>query len=147
MTNSIPDTLAFSAISLRCKQYVQAEGHSELVPYYHFGIFTRDNLEVGHINFRLGDTQHILKYAGHIGYEVLEGFRGHSYSYFACKAIVPFIKQHYNEVVITAEVGNIRSIHTIERLGAEFLENISVPKCDPAYAGGARKKARYKWIL
>ena len=46
-----------------------------LVPYYHFRIIDVDGTDVGHINFRVGDTEHVRVSAGHIGFEIADVFR------------------------------------------------------------------------
>lgn len=46
------------------------------VPFYHFHIQNLVGEKVGHINFRVGDTEHVRNCAGHIGYVILEQFRG-----------------------------------------------------------------------
>lgn len=147
MHTDIPNNLKAASISLQYEKTVTPNGDPELVPFYHFKIIDSSESIVGHINFRVGDTRHILLCAGHIGYEVLPEFRGNSYAFFACKAIAPFVMRHYDEVILTAEVGNAPSLRVIEKLGAVFLDEIQVPEDDPSYQGGARRKRRYKWAL
>ena len=123
------------------------EGITGLVPFYHFKIMTRQGQPAGHINFRVGDTPHILQCAGHIGYEILAPFRGQGFAYHACIALKPFIQTRYERVIITCAPGNTASIKIIKKLGACFINEICVPPDDPAYQSGARKKKRYEWNL
>lgn len=145
MLTDIPNDLSDASIALRYEKTVMPTGDPELVPFYHFKIVESAGDVVGHINFRVGDTRHVVLCAGHIGYEVLPEFRGNSYALFACRAIAPFVRMHYREVVVTAEVHNAPSIRIIEKLGAIFLEEVEVPSDDPSYKGGSRRKKRYLW--
>jgi predicted acetyltransferase len=126
---------------------VRPKSDAGLVPFYHFTIAGRDGTPVGHINFRVGNTRHINVCAGHVGFEILPEYRGHSYALHACRALAPFVRRHYERVILTADPDNVASIRTIERLGARFVEEIDVPPDDPSYAGGARRKRRYEWII
>lgn len=144
-----PGSLVFEDIVLNFKELVRPTGNSQLVPFYNFDILNKNlnNTKVGHINFRVGETNHVRLYAGFIGYEILERYRGNNYSYKACKAIEPFVKNYYESVIITAEVENASSIKVIEKLGAKKLNIVKVPKDDPSFLGGAREKVRYEWTL
>ncbi|MGO8698819.1 MAG: GNAT family N-acetyltransferase [Limisphaerales bacterium] len=93
----------------------------------------------------VGDTEHVRICAGHIGFEVLKEFRGHSYALEACRAVAPFVRSIYRVVTITANPDNHASIRTIERLGATFSDEVPVPPHDPGFQRGARRKKRYKW--
>ena len=139
-----PPILAFEAVALRLRQIVPGDPARDLVPFYHFAICA-GAAEVGHVNFRVGDTEAVRLYAGHIGYAVLEGFRGHRYAYLACRAVAPLVRSFYPVVIITSDPDNLASLRTIERLGAVFLEEIPVPPHDPNYQRGSRAKRRYQW--
>lgn len=142
----VPTDLECGPIRLRFDGIVRLNSLPELVPFYHFEISTEDRGIVGHINFRVGDTRHIRLCVGHIGYQLEPKHRGQAFSYYACLALSPFILRHYDDVILTTDPENSASIRTIERLGARFLEQIVVPKDDPAYLGGARLKRRYTWM-
>jgi len=115
------------------------------VPYYHFKIFDKNHVNVGHINFRVGETDHIKYCAGHIGYEVKEIHRGNLYAYYACTAIAPFVRQFYKEVLLTVDPNNLASIRTIEKLGSMFIDKVSVAESEKAYKKGSIYKLRYIW--
>jgi predicted acetyltransferase len=132
-------------IKLVFKKIVNVEPGGELVPFYHFKISDAGGNKIGHINFKVGDTNHIRQCVGHIGYEILPEYQGSSYSYFACDAIRPFIRSFYGKVVLTSDPENIPSIKIIEKLKAKFLNEIVVPKHDPSYKSGSRRKRRYEW--
>lgn len=146
-TGSLPEPpggLAFGEVGLRFERMVPADPRRGFVPGYHFRMVTRAG-EVGHINFRIGDTDHIRLYAGHIGYEVQEAFRGHRYAYQACLALAPLVRAIYTSVIITADPDNYPSLRTIQRLGAVFINEVPVPKTDPNYERGSRTKRRFQW--
>ena len=140
-----PNNLTFDQVTLRFVRMLPGDPAFGGVPAYHFRIWLADGLDVGHINFRVGETPHILVCAGHIGFEVRETCRGHHYALQACRAIAPFVRQLYPAVTITCDPDNAASRRTIERLGAQFVDQVPVPPGDPQYLRGSREKRRYAW--
>jgi len=140
-----PDNLSFGQVRLHFVQVIPGDPSRDFVPAYHFRILVSDGSDVGHINFRVGDTEHVRVCAGHIGFEVAEQFRGHGYAFDACRAIAPFVRSIYEMVTITCDPDNVASVRTIERLGAKFTDEVSVPAHDPHYQRGSRRKMRYRW--
>ncbi len=140
-----PQTLAFGEVRLRFVRVVPADAARGLVAFYHFRILTAGDADVGHINFRIGHTEHVRLSAGHIGYEVSEAFRGHGFAFQACRALAPFVRSFYETVTLTCDPDNQASVRTIERLGARFLGEVPVPPQDPHYQQGSRTKKRYQW--
>lgn len=141
-----PDNLSFGHVRLRFVHLVPGDPSKGFVPAYHFRILNLADSDVGHINFRIGDTDHVLVCAGHIGYEIHEEFRGRGYAYQACRAIAPFVRSVYRDVTITCDPDNFASIKTIERLGARFVDEVPVPPHDPHFLRGSRIKRRYQWV-
>jgi predicted acetyltransferase len=142
-----PANLAYEKVQLRFVQICPGDGSRGLVPYYHFRIIVGSNVDVGHINFRVGNTEHVQQSAGHIGYEIAEKFRGHGFAGQACRALAPFARLFYPEVTITCDPDNHASRRTIEALGASYLDEIPVAPSDPHYERGSRTKQRYRWLL
>jgi predicted acetyltransferase len=140
-----PQDLSFGLVRLQFVRIVPGDASRGLVPSYHFRIFTAARNDAGHINFRVGDTEHVQLCAGHIGFEVSESFRGNRFAFQACRAIAPFVRSFYSAVIITCDPDNQASIRTIERLGASFVDQIAVPPHDPHYLRGLRWKNRYRW--
>ena len=138
-------TLSFGQVRLHFVRVIPGDPAHDFVPAYHFRIWIADGLDVGHINFRVGDTEHVRVCAGHIGFEIGEQFRGHGYALQACRAIAPFVRSVSGTVTITCDPNNAASIRTIERLGADFTDEVPVPVHDPHYKRGSRSKRRYKW--
>ena len=140
-----PEGLSYGGVGLRFAKLVPGDPSRGLVAYYHFRILSEDGFDVGHINFRVGDNEHVRTSAGHIGFEVLEAFRGRGYALRACQAIAPFVRSVFDAVIITCDPGNRASRRTIERLGASFIDEAAVPSNDPHYRRGSFSKRRYRW--
>ena len=146
LSSTVPEALRSGPVRLSFVRLITPVGNPELVPYYRFWIVNEDEKDVGHVNLRVGETRHVTMFAGHVGYGIQPDYRGHSYSYHACRALAPFVRKHFDEVILTVETGNGASLRIIEKLGATFIEEVEVPPEDPAYRGGARRKLRYRWI-
>lgn len=140
-----PENLAAGDVVLRFERVVPGDPSRDFVPYYHFRILIADGLDVGHINFRVGDTEHVQVCAGHIGFEIAETFRGRGYALQACHALAPFVRSTYKSVTITCDPDNHASRRTIENLGAQFVDEVPVLSHDPHYQRGSRVKRRYRW--
>lgn len=138
-------SLTFDQVSLRFSKMVAGEPEFGYAPYYHFRVHLADGSNVGHLNFRVGDSEHVRLVAGHIGYEIAESFRGHGYAYQACRAIAPFVRRFYASVIITSDPDNAASVKTIERLGCVFLDEVPVPPHEGVYRRGSGRKKRYAW--
>jgi tagatose 1,6-diphosphate aldolase len=137
--------LAYGRVSLRFSKILPGDAAKGWAPGYHFRILNPDGTDVGRINFRVGDSEHVRLIAGHIGYEINEGYRGRGYALQACRAIAPFVRKFYASVIITSDPENIASVKTIEKLGAEFIDEVPIPPDDAHYLRGSRTKRRYSW--
>ena len=142
---SPPDNLSFGNVQLRFVEVKPGDPARRLVPFYHFRILHADDTDVGHINFKIGETDHVRLYVGHIGFEIIQSFRGQGFARRACQALAPFVRSIYPEVILTCDPDNGASKKTIENLGATFIEKVEIPPQDPAYQSGARWKLRYRW--
>lgn len=126
-----------------------ANGSDVELPTYCFSMRRADSdYAVGHLNLRLGHSENIELYQGHVGYGVQPRWRGHHYAERATRLILPLAKNHgVNPLWITADPDNLASRRTCERLGAELVEILDVPKTALAYRHGARRKCRYRLDL
>jgi tagatose 1,6-diphosphate aldolase len=140
-----PAVLAYGAVTLRFDEIVPGIPERGFVPYYHFRILLADGTDVGHINLRVGDTEHVRISAGHIGFAIKPPFRGHGYAGQACRAIIDLVRLVSPTVTITCDPGNVASRKTIEKLGAEWIDEVPVPPHDPHYDRGGRISRRYRW--
>ena len=119
------------------------------VPTYRFKMTLVGQSDlVGRIDLRMGNTEHILMYAGHIGYGVEEAYRGHHYAARACRLLMPLARSHgLHELWITCNPDNIASRRTCELAGATFVQVVDLPKNTDMYQHGERKKCRYRLDL
>ncbi len=139
------ETLSADQVRLQFVRIVPGEPARGFVSFYHFRILAADGTEVGHINFRVGDTEHVRVCAGHIGFQISEPFRGHGYALQACRALAPLVASIYQAVTITCDPDNHACRRTLEHLGARFIDEVTVPPHDPHYQRGSRCKRRYRW--
>lgn len=118
----------------------------EQVPAYRFEMRSvNQNILVGNIDLRIGNSEYLLMYAGHIGYGVEPQHRGHRYAARSCRLILPLAKSHnISPIWITCNPDNISSRKTCEILGAEFVETVALPKEIDMYTMGERFKCRYR---
>ena len=139
-----PEYLEHGSVTLRYSKSVPSDPGRGFVPYYHYRIFV-DGADVGHINLRVGDTEHVRLSAGHVGFEIAAPYRGHRYAFQACRALASFARTLRSELVLTCDPDNHASRRTIELLGARFVDEVSVPLNDPHYQRGSRIKQCFHW--
>ncbi|MHB9025266.1 MAG: GNAT family N-acetyltransferase [Armatimonadota bacterium] len=102
----------------------------------------------GRIDLRVGETEALVMYGGHIGYFVTPEFRGHHFAERAARLLLPLAKSHgLTTLWITCNPDNIPSRRTCERLGATLVEIVRVPKDSDLYLQGERAKCRYRLQL
>ena len=119
------------------------------VPAYRFRMTLagRDE-EIGSIELRVGNTEHIVTYAGHIGYRVDPEHQGRRYAARACKLLLPLARQAgFKTLWITCNPDNIASRRTCEIIGAELVEIVDLPEDTDMYQEGKRQKCRYRLDL
>ena len=80
-------------------------------PEYKFKILLHNSSEIiGHINLRIGNTEKILKYIGHIGYGINDQYRGNKFAAKACSLIKQVAKENgLDSVIITCNPNNYAS--------------------------------------
>jgi predicted acetyltransferase len=101
--------------------------------------------EMGRIELRIGNSEHIRKYAGHIGYGVRPEYRGHHYAARACRLLLPLARSHGMKTLwITCNPDNIASRKTCQLAGARLVEIVNLPVDSPMYRQGERQKCRYR---
>jgi predicted acetyltransferase len=119
------------------------------VPAYRFEMRRAGSPErIGTIDLRIGDTQHLRMYGGHIGYGVEPAHRGHHYAARACKLLLPLARHHgLRELWITCNPNNWASRRTCELAGAVLVEIVDLPEATDMYQKGERQKCRYRLAL
>lgn len=102
---------------------------------------------LGAIRLRIGSARR-LRYPGHLGYEVDEGFRGHRYAARSCRLLRPFALAHgLSAVWLTVDPKNLASQRTCQIIGARYVETVRIPKDHEMYRHGARYRRRYRLEL
>ena len=70
------DVYQNDAVTLVPSDYLPAEKALAKVPAVLFDVLeNKHNQLVGHVDFRLGENQDLLTYAGHIGYDIFSQYR------------------------------------------------------------------------
>ena len=111
---------------------------------YLYGTSTR----IGRIDLRIGYTDNVVLYGGHIGYTIDKEFRGNYYAAKACKLILPIAKENHMDVIwITCNPENISSRKTCEFIKCDLVEIIDLPPQNDQYKRGDRQKCRYRLII
>lgn len=118
-------------------------------PAYRFKMTnTYDGRELGRIDLRIGNTEHLRKYVGHIGYRVREAHRGHRYAARSVRLLLGLARQHQlGTVWITCNPDNLASRRTCELAGFVFTEIVQLPTNTDMYRRGEREKCRYRLLL
>lgn len=142
------DILTDGTIDLRIEEKVPPDPSRSHVPAYHYAIALHGTAQkIGVARLRVGNLPSLLT-AGHIGYEIDEGHRGHHYAARACLLLGRVARAHgLNPVIITCDPSNVASRRTCERIGASLLGTFDVPVDHEMYQKGRRKVCRYAWIV
>ena len=121
----------------------------ELAPTYKFDMRLEGNgAKAGYIELRVGNTRHIVMYAGHIAYRVRPEHQGHRYAARACRLLLPLASRHdLGTLWITCNPENIASARTCELAGGELVETVDLPENTDMYRRGERRKRRYRFEL
>lgn len=115
-------------------------------PTYQFKmVITGGDEEIGRIDLRLGNSEWIVMYLGHIGYRVATKYRGNRYAARATQLLLPLARKNgFNTLWITCNPDNVASRKTCELAGGELIEIVDVPKNSDFYRAGEKQKCRYR---
>jgi tagatose 1,6-diphosphate aldolase len=120
------------------------------LPAYHFWMRLSEGVGdppvtiAGGLNLRIGTNAEIEMYTGNIGYEVYPPARGHHYAERSCRLLLPLARRHgMDRLWITCNPDNVASRRTCERLGAELVETVAIPRDHPFRSRGETAKCRY----
>lgn len=135
-------------IDLHIAEKTPANDEKRFVPAYKYNIVLHNtDFVVGNIDIRIG-YQESLYYGGHIGYGVLEEYRGNHFAGKACILLKQVALAHgMNEIFITCNPDNYASRKTCEYVGAVLQEIVDLPPHNDMYKEGERQKCIYKWKL
>ena len=133
-------------VDLKEKVRLSAKETLDNVATVLYDIYLHDSHQkIGTIDIRLTMNDHMYYY-GHVGYHILEKYRGHRYAFYACKILLGIARDEFkmDHLIITCNPDNYASLKTIERLGAELIEHVAVPKEHELYRLGDKEKLIYK---
>lgn len=118
-------------------------------PTYYFLMVHRETRErMGYIDLRVGRSEYITHYLGHIGYRVKEDYRGHSYAARSCRLLFPLAAGHdIDPLWITCDPNNPASRRTCVKAGGEMVDILPVPSHYDMYRRGEHFKCRYRFDL
>ena len=141
-----PDPMIDGELALVLDRTCPADPRRGLVPAYEFHmVHDETGKTMGRISLRVGDTEFLRFYAGHIGYGVNPPFRGKRYAARSCKLLLPLAARHgFEELWITVNPDNIPSRRTCEIIGGEMMGIVDVPPGCEMYERGDRRKCRYR---
>lgn len=144
-----PGNLSDGIIRLQLVDTRPADPVRAWVPYYVFHICRAENgRRVGEIQLRVGETDSLRLYGGHISYGVRPEHRGQRFAARAVKLVMPLARQHgMSELWITCNPENIASRRTCELAGADFVEIVDLTSNIDMYQEGERRKCRYRLDL
>ena len=143
------DVLSDGEIDVILQKKSNGDALKGFSPEYKFHILLHgSDIVIGHIHFRLGDTEKILKYIGHVGFGIDEQYRGNKYAAKACRIIKNIAKEHAMEsLIITCNPENHASRKICEAIGAKLIEVIDIPENSDAFSLNETQKCRYEWEL
>lgn len=135
-------------IFLKLEKTVDANPEKRWVPCYEFKIcLVADGTEVGHCNFRVGNTEK-LYFGGNIGYTIFEQFRGNHYAGKACFLLFKLARMHkMSYLYITCNPDNYASRKTCEYAGGILESTIDLPTDNDMYLEGEKQKCIYRFNL
>jgi predicted acetyltransferase len=141
-----PGKLQDGDLLLILDRYLTADPEREWLPSYHFKMMREGTANVaGRINLRIGNTERIVLYRGHIGYLVEPEYRGDRFAARSLRLLLPLAAAHgLNPLWITCNPDNIASRRSCEIAGAELVEIIEIPPDDELQLQGIRQKCRYR---
>ena len=146
-----PGVLVDGDLRLQLVERTPADHERGVDPAYQFVIVgTASGVVMGNINLRVGHTEHLKLYRGHIGFGVAERFRGNRLALRSCRLLAGLARHHVLVPLwLTCDQGNVASQRTLESLGAEFVEVRTMPADYPYveyYPPQSRTKRRYRWL-
>jgi tagatose 1,6-diphosphate aldolase len=146
-----PGVLVDGDLELRLLETTPADHERGFEPTYRFAMTAATSGDVmGTINLRVGHSEHLTLYRGHIGFGVEERFRGNRFALRSCRLLAGLVRHHsVVPIWLTCNDGNMASRRTLELLGAEFVDIRTMPADYPYveyYPPESRTKRRYRWM-
>src|SRR5438067_8794678 len=117
-----PGELRDGDITLRLVATQPADPAKGWVPYYVFHIMSsKTGRRAGEIHLRIGDTEHMRLYGGHVAYGVRPEFRGNHFAARALRLLIPLARRHrLSELWITCNPENLLLGGPVSSLGPNW---------------------------
>ncbi len=140
-----PGELADGDLRLVLAARRDGDDAKDWVPWYAFDLCVDGAAApVGHLNLRVGNTEHVIRAAGHIGYSVDAAWRGRRLAARAVQLILPFARRcGLDPVWITCNPDNWASLRTLAIVGARRVDEVDVPPGTEMYERGETRKVRF----
>jgi tagatose 1,6-diphosphate aldolase len=136
--------LADGELELHLAERTLGDPRRSWVPAYRFDMRVT-GVKAGSISLRVGSTELIERYAGHIGYGVEPPFRGRRYAARACTLLFALARAHgLRTLWITCNPEYVASRRTCELIGGELVDIVELPPDTEMYKEGERQKCRYR---
>ena len=144
-----PGLLIDGELELMLVEQYSGNPRLNFAPAYRFKMVnTYDGREMGRIDLRLGNSEDLRMYAGHIGYRVKEAYRGRRFAARAIRLVLPLARHHQlGTLWITCNPDNLASRRSCELAGLIFTEIVTLPSDNDMYKRGDREKCRYQLVL
>ena len=145
-----PGELVDGELRLLLRRTMRGDARRGIVPEYVFDMVGSDGPDrtatvMGRLTLRIGHTEHIEMYAGHIGYSVDPPYRGRRLAARSCLLVLPLARAHgINPLWITCNPENAASRRTCEIIGSTLVETVPIPPGDPLYGWDSKWKCRYR---
>lgn len=81
-------------VSITVTEQIPGASEKGWLPAYKMAIHRIDDVRFGTLDLRLGYTDSVVRYGGHLGYSVEESFRGHRYAMKACRLAQTIFAAH-----------------------------------------------------
>lgn len=116
-----------------------------LFPYYRFEMRNAlTDATMGRITLRIGNGETVLRFPGHLGFEVAPEFRGNRYAARSVQLLLPFMRKHgLDRVWLGCSPENLASRKTCERVGGRYRDTIPISEDSDLYLQGMRFLRRY----
>jgi predicted acetyltransferase len=143
------DSFSNEDVTLLFSDFLPANKALSGIPAVLFDVYeNKHNKKVGHVDFRLGNSDDLKIYSGHIGYDIYADYRCQGFAQASCFLLAEFARsQEFKEIWITCNPDNYASNRICQKIGAEFVEEVVVPKTHELYQRGDRAKNRYLWDI
>lgn len=139
-----PGELVDGELCLVVEDLFPGDGLAGWAPAYRFAIMLRGQ-KAGDIELRLGTSEWIRRFAGHVAYSVDQPYRGNRFAARALRLLLPLARRHgFDCLWATVDPANWASRRSCELAGGTMVEIVDLPKDCEMYQEGYRQRCRYR---